>query len=56
MCTNPVDNLTSQVDFESAPGSVGAGDECFEPNFQMIPPFGDYDYSKEWVEDGKSLE
>lgn len=46
MCTNPVDNLTSQVDFESAAGT-GSTDECFEPNFQMIPPFGDYDYSKE---------
>lgn len=47
MCTNPVDNLTTQVDFESGAIAGSSADECYEPNFQMIPPFGDYDYSKE---------
>lgn len=42
MCTNQVENLSGQVDFVNV-------DECYEPAFQMIPPYGDYDY-KEWVE------
>jgi hypothetical protein len=38
MSTNQVENLSGQVDF--------VNDECFEPGFQMIPPFGDYDYKE----------
>lgn len=41
MCTNQVENLSGHVDFVNV-------DECYEPGFQMIPPYGDYDY-KEWV-------
>lgn len=39
MCTNQVENLSGQVDFVNV-------DECYEPGFQMIPPYGDYDYKE----------
>jgi hypothetical protein len=39
MASNQVNSLTNSVDFD--------GGECYEPNFHLIPPFGDYDYNKE---------
>lgn len=41
MCTNQVESLSGQVDFVSV-------DECYAepPSFQMIPPYGDYDYKE----------
>jgi len=42
MCTNQVDSNAMHVgqDFQVNP------DDCYEPGFQMIPPYGDYDYKE----------
>lgn len=40
MCSNPENMNVGQVDF------VGA-DDCYEPGWQLIPPYGDYDYKDE---------
>ena len=39
MCSQQVDNLSTQVDFVNV-------DSEYEPSFQLIPPFGEYDYKE----------
>lgn len=39
MCSQQVDNLSTQVDFVNV-------DAEYEPSFQLIPPFGEYDYKE----------
>lgn len=41
MCSNPENLNVGQVDFATA-------DDCYEPpGWQLIPPYGDYDYKDE---------
>lgn len=40
MCSNPENMNVGQVDFVSA-------EDCYEPGWQLIPPYGDYDYKDE---------
>lgn len=39
MCSQQVDNLNSQVDYVNV-------EPEYEPSFQLIPPFGEYDYKE----------
>ncbi|CAO1440230.1 unnamed protein product [Diamesa serratosioi] len=43
MCSNPENLNVGQVDFVTA-------DDCYEPGWHIIPPYGDYDYKDETID------